>query len=441
MNQNNDTQWTTGRIDRAAVRLFLLCFLSYTFCYIGRHNFSACLPAMIADGTLTKPFGGYITTAYMIVYGSGQLVSGILGTKIRPQTMIGCGLLGAGVMNVVMGLCRDPVPMLLVWSLNGLFQSMLWAPIIRVFTDQLPEERRYRAGVDIAVTCPAGTVLAYLIPALFLKIADWRVVFFVSGGCVLLACGIWVVGNFSLKEYLALMDERCRQARAALAADAGSDKSPAGQTTLFSVILPSGLLLVMLCLICNGSLRDAVSSWAPTFFSEQFGMAPEKSAVLSVVIPVVSVSGAYVATWLDRRFLHNELFTSGAMFLTAAVCILGIRLFSERSPLLCAVCLAVSISSMWGANTMFLTMLPYHFAGLGLSASVTGLLNCCIYFASAASTSLYGLASERAGWTALTLIWLAVSLAGIVFCVVFGFIWARKAKLLDENRLMKPTRD
>lgn len=427
------TEWTDKRVDRAALRLFLLCFLAYAFSYIGRHNFSACLPAMIADGTLTKPVGGYITTAYMIVYGAGQLVSGLAAARITPQKMIGCGLLGAGLANIGMSLCTSPLPMALVWSVNGLFQSMLWAPVIRAFTDQLPERARYKAGVNIAVTCPVGTICAYLIPALFLKIADWRVVFVVSGLCVLAAFAVWTFGNVSLKSYLAMMDKECRAVRAADVRDEASSRK---RVSLPAVILPSGLLLVMLCLLCNGSLRDAVSSWAPTFFTEQFGMKPENAAILSVIIPAVSVSGAYVATWLDRKWLHNELYTSGVMFLTAAVCMVGIRVFGSSSPVLCAICLAVSISSMWGANTMFLTMLPYHFSGLGLSASVTGFLNCFIYFASAASTSLYGIASERAGWTALTLIWLCVSLAGILFCGVFGVVWGRKAKLLDENRLM-----
>lgn len=427
----SSSTWTDREVDRAALRLFLLCFLAYAFCYIGRHNFSACLPAMIADGTLTKPVGGYITTAYMIVYGTGQLLSGIIGTRVSPQRMISCGLLGAGLANVCMSLCTRPLVMGLVWSVNGLFQSMLWAPVIRAFTDQMPERARYKAGVNIAVTCPVGTILAYLIPALFLRIADWRTVFVVSGLCVLAAFAVWVLGNCSLKSYLAMMDASCRASRAA------SDKQGrSGQTSLLAVLLPSGLLPILLCLLCNGSLRDAVSSWAPTFFTEQFGMKPEGAAILSVVIPTVSVSGAYVATWLDKHFLHNEVFTGGVMFLTSAVCIIGIRLFGSTSPVLCAVCLAVSISSMWGANTMFLTMLPYHFSGLGLSASVTGFLNCFIYFSSAASTSLYGLASEKAGWSALTLIWLGISAAGILFCAVFGVMWKRKARLLDEGRLL-----
>lgn len=435
-----DSQWTRKRINRNAAEVFLLCFMAYACSYIGRQNFSACLPAMISDGTLTKVFGGYISTAYMSVYASGQLLNGIIGSRVRPQLLIGCGLCGAGLMNVCMGLCKVPILLLIIWSLNGFFHSMLWAPIIRVFTDHLPEEKRYAAGVNIATSIPVGTVCAYLLPALMLKIANWRVVFFTCGGVLLLAFGIWTVCNLALKGYLDRMDEQCRLTRAAMQ-DAGAATAPTDRRatpvrpSLLRVILSSGLLLVLLCLFCNGALKDAVTAWVPTFLSEQFRLDESRSALISVIIPIVSVSGAYVATWLNKRFLHNELYTGGAMFLLSSICVLGIQLTRNTSAFLCAVFLAVIISAMWGANTMFLTILPYHFAAIGMSASVTGFLNCCAYFASAVLTTVYGIAAEAGGWGLIILIWLGVSVLGVLVCSFGGRIWKKKAAQLDKGAL------
>ncbi len=433
-----NTTWTEKKINRCAGELFLLCFLAYAFSYIGRQNFSACLPAMISDGTLTKAFGGYITTAYMVVYGSGQLLNGIGGSRIRPQYLIGCGLCGAGLMNLCMSFCSLPWLMLVIWSLNGLFHSMLWAPMMRVFTDHLPESKRYAAGVNIAASIPVGTVCAYLIPALFLRVSDWHTVFAVCGGLLLLAFAVWTCGNLRLRAYIASMEAQCRVSRQAVTdhhASTENRHATGTRPSLISVILASGLLLVLLCLLCNGALKDAMNAWIPTFLSERFGLDESTSALVSVIIPIVTVSGAYVSTWINKKYIHNELYTGGVMFVLSAVCILVIRIAGDRSALLCAFCLAVSISSMWGANTMFLTMLPYHFAGLGLTSSVTGFLNCCAYFASAAFSSLYGLAAEWAGWSVLILIWLAISFLGILVCLVGGRIWRKKSQQLDQGTL------
>lgn len=423
---------------RAATSVFWLCFLVYSFSYIGRQNFSACLPAMIRDGTITKLWGGSISTAYLIAYASGQLINGIIGSRIRPLYMITVGLCGAGLCNIGMGLCDLPILFLLLWLCNGLFQSMLWSPIVRVFTDYLNEGQRYRAGVNIAPAIPVGTVLAYLLPALLLERIGWRGVFFTSGGLLLLACAVWVLGNHSLRARLAVMAERVRAARPTphtetIPADtaAPAPKRP----SLPAVLLASGLIPVLFCLACNGALKDAVNSWAPTFFQERFGISEANAALVSVIIPVVSVSGAYVSTWINKRFLHNELYSSGVMFLIALLSVGGIYLTRERGAVLCACFLAVSISSMWGASTMFLTMLPYHFAGLGLSSAVSGFLNAGAYAASAICTSLYGLAAEHAGWDTLIFIWLGIGLLGALACLMVGRLWGKKAGQLDEGTL------
>ena len=121
-------EWSARRIGLCATQLFLYCFLAYTCSYLGRKNFSACIPAMIEEGFLTKTFGGTVNSAYMLIYGAGQILNGIVGTKIKPRFMIGTGLCGAGLCNLAMGFVPSAQIMPLIWAMNGLFHSMLWAP-------------------------------------------------------------------------------------------------------------------------------------------------------------------------------------------------------------------------------------------------------------------------------------------------------------------------
>jgi len=97
--------------------------------------------------------------------------------------------------------------------------------------------------------------------------------------------------------------------------------------------------------------------------------------------------------------------------------------------------MAIAISCMWGANLMFLTTIPYHFATLDMSAAVTVMLNSMIYIATALSTFLYGILSERFDWTVMILVWLGIGVFGALSCLVFARYWGKKAKLLDEGRI------
>jgi len=429
-------------VNRSATRLFLLCFLSYACSYIGRKNFSACLPAMISEGFLTKSFGGYITTAYMIVYGAGQLFSGIIGSRVKPKYMIGTGLLGAGLCNIFMGLVPYATVLPVIWAANGLFHSMLWAPILRVFTDLLPEERRSSAGTNISASCSIGAVLAFLIPAILLKFSHWRTVFSVSGALLLVMFLIWVIGNRTLDKYIQMMEQAClTERRTACDSSVTLNHVEKLKTKHFLpvVIITSGLWLSLFSLICNGALRDAVESWAPTFLSEQFHLGSSMAALISVIIPIVSVTGTYISNWLFERHIHNEVYTAGVMFVAATLCVAGIYLTKENSVILCALFMAASVTAMWGANHMFLTVVPYHFAPLGLSAAVTGFLNSVIYFATAICSGIYGVLAENFGWDKLVLIWLGIGIAGIVFSILGGKLWGISKKSLRGDRRNEAT--
>jgi MFS family permease len=97
--------------------------------------------------------------------------------------------------------------------------------------------------------------------------------------------------------------------------------------------------------------------------------------------------------------------------------------------------MSVSVSAMWGANHMFLTVVPYHFAPLGLSAAVTGMLNSIIYFATAFCSGLYGLLADRLGWIPLMGIWFGIGTVGILVCLLGSGLWGRKRTELDEGRI------
>ncbi len=433
-------EWTPERVGRCASRLFLYCFLAYVCSYLGRKNYSVCLPAMIDEGLLTKAFGGTVNSAYMLIYGAGQMLNGIIGTKIKPRYMIGTGLCGASLCNLAMGFVPSAAVMPVIWAFNGLFHSMLWAPIIRTFTDLLPAGRREIAGTNIAASCSIGAVLAFLIPGFVLRFAGWRVVFFVSGGILFAAFLVWIIGNKALSGYIRMMEEAIRIEREALRERAQATASPARKKhavkrSLPAIMIASGLWVVIFGLLCNGALRDAVESWAPTFLADQFNLDSSMAAIVSVIIPIISITGTYFSNWLFLKKLKNELTTSCVMFAIAAVCVGGLFLCREVNAVLCSVFMAIAVAAMWGANHMFLTVVPYHFAPLGLTSAITGILNSIIYFATALCSALYGLLADKLGWNTLILIWFGLGLAGALFSFFGSWLWGRKRVELDEGRI------
>ena len=72
-----------------------------------------------------------------------------------------------------------------LWAANGLFQAMVWPPIVRLFAECMPFEQQDSACVSINSTTPAGTLGAYALSAAALALAGWRMAFWTCGALML----------------------------------------------------------------------------------------------------------------------------------------------------------------------------------------------------------------------------------------------------------------
>lgn len=399
-------------IRKKAKTLFYLCFLVYTTSYITRLNLSTSMNDMINAGCFDKEFGGAVATGFLVCYGIGQLLNGFLGDRISPRVMLSVGIIMSGVMNILMGLFTSAGMLMTVWCLNGFFCSMLWAPVVRCFSEFMPKDVRSRAGVMISVTIPLGGVLAYLTGSIMLKVADYRALFVLSG-CIGIAAGIiWLAGTGRLSSYFTEVRTLTIAERTAMSKKNGTSVS------FLKLIFTTGLIFAVFCILFNGVLKDGITVWIPTFLSERFEVSSSFAALISLILPIVNLLGAFAANYLNNRFFKNEYKTVATMFSVSALSVLLLYLAGSVSPVLSALLIALCTSSMLGANTMLLTFIPLRYSALGCSSSVTGFLDACSYLASAVASVSFGVISSSGGWDLTIASWGAVAILGLAFAVI-----------------------
>ena len=121
--------------------LAFFCCLAYFTSYITRINYTAVRIAIADELVLTHPEWvielGIAISAASITYGIGQFVSGILGDRLSPIAMVGAGLGGAVLCNLLMPLLYPSTYwMALVWGINGFFQALIRPPARQDHFDQ-----------------------------------------------------------------------------------------------------------------------------------------------------------------------------------------------------------------------------------------------------------------------------------------------------------------
>ncbi|MBE6687669.1 MAG: MFS transporter [Ruminococcaceae bacterium] len=406
------------RMNRNASALIVLCWSVYMVCYIGRKNFQACMPAMIENGYSESVLGAALT-GYLICYAIGQFVNGLVGDKVSPKYMLFTGLIGAGIANLAMGLNTVNALFAVFWCFNGFFNSMLWSPLLRAYAIWLNDDRRRGASVWISATIPVGAIVSTVITSLTLKWSgnNWRLVFFICSGILITMAFIWLFGITAIKKYINWMT--------------GNNNKPVDNTSeiesepvqkkysLWQIIWGGGVLCVVFGIMFNGIIKDAVDAWTSTYIYDFFGVSASDAALITTVLPIVNLSGAFVANFINRRITGNEITTCGVLFAVSTVTVGLLLLIGKYNVILAVLLIAITTACMLGVNTMFLTFIPLGFASTGRTSSLTGFFNSCSYAAAAVAAYLIGLMQEYdVSWNIIIMTWLAVAAMGTLLCFV-----------------------
>ena len=168
---------------RRQVNLLVTLFVAYTAAYISRTNLSPALDAIQTHFRLTAAQVGLLPTLFAVPYALGQIVNGTLADHFRPRNFIFIGLAGSALMNVLFSFANSYALLLILWCLNGCFQSMIWTPIVRIMATEYQESVRPRAMFAVSITLIAGYLIAWLISGLLTSSGGWRWCAFWPNGC------------------------------------------------------------------------------------------------------------------------------------------------------------------------------------------------------------------------------------------------------------------
>lgn len=401
-----------------ARRLTLLCAAVYFCSYLTRLDYGAVMVEMVRAEGFSRVDASAALTGLFITYGFGQLISGYLGDRVKPQLLIFFGLIACGLMNLLIPFCPSPAWMTVVWSVNGLAQAMMWPPLVRIMSQHMTESEYKVATVHVSWGSSLGTIVIYLMIPLLLKVSSWRGVFYCAAAVGMGMAAFWMARYGRVERTLPLQEQA---APAEEPGDAG--KSGGGLRALMPL-----LAIMMGVIICQGTLRDGITTWMPTYLADTYHMESGKSILTGVLLPLFGMVCYQIVLWMNRKLVKNELQCAAIIFGVGLVSLLALRLLHAHSFALSVLILAFAVASMHGVNLIMTSMTPKYLAGSGKISMISGLLNACTYIGSA--LSMYGVAliADRFGWTVTESLWCAVALIGTLCAAACVPKWGKLRK-------------
>lgn len=394
--------------------IFIACFAVYTASYIGRINFSSALPAIIGEGFFTKSEAGIIGSAFFIIYGAFQIINGILGDKLSPFKMITAGTFLSAVANALMTFCTTNFQMTMVWGFNGFALSLLWVAIIKILANIINDDMRGKACLNISATLPAGTILAYLLSSLSIRFFNWKFVFYIPAIILFLVCIFFTISAFIIKPHIT--------ERKINTPDVSQKRN--SKAGIFPLLLMAGIFILLPADAIHGAVKEGITTWVPTMITEVYETAPAFSVFLSILLPVINISGAYITTPIYNKVFKKDELKTGAAILLFALIPLSLLIFMEKfSVITSVILLAITTTCFYSYNYMIITLVPMHFSYCGKTSTITGIMNATAYVGCAVASYGFGVISDKIGWNGSVFVWIGLVISTLLVTLYASAKW------------------
>lgn len=402
-------------------KLFTISWIVYFVSYIGRLNYAASMLEIGKSEGYTTIQLGAVVTALFISYGIGQLISGLIGDYYSARILVGIGLIGCALCNILMFLSTTYWHLIVIWALNGFALSLIWPPIIKLFSKYMPKDYLHKCCFNIQTSVALGTFITYILCSSLLAIWNWRIVFIVAAVLLVGVAFWWNTTIRKIEIYVAEYD----RLEVKIEEENKVKKDIQENTNFLKLSMTSGLMIILIAVLIMGFLKDGIMTWVPQYITDTFKTDSYFSVFLTAFLPLVNLSGIYIIKYINSKNQNDDLKTTTLFYGVSMISLMLLVWIGKSNMYVAVVLFAIVTSCMLGINTILVSILPTYFIKYNKTSFVAGLTNCVTYLGSALCGYGLGALVEGYGWNITSIVLIAVCILGIVASLIARPMWQK----------------
>jgi len=280
--------------------VILSVVFGYGFFYIVRLTLSVAKKPMVDAGILDVTEIGIMGSVMFYVYAFGKLTNGFLSDRANIKRFMSTGLLVSAIVNLIIGFNTYFFFFVLLWGINGWFQSMGSPPSVVSIT-QWYSRKEYGSYYGVwAASHNIGEGLTFVITSTVVSMFGWQMGFIGPGlFCILVAVILFLT-----------LQDRPQTYGLPHVADYKQDYS-AGKPSKKSIgksqleVLTSPLVWrIGAAAAFLYTTRYAIHSWGPFYFQTK-GYSIEEAGWLMGLNTMLGLAGA-----ISSGFISDRIFAS-----------------------------------------------------------------------------------------------------------------------------------
>lgn len=317
------------------VLVWLLLIFAWAANFVIRIGFSALLPSIMSELSLSYTRAGLLASAFFYAYVIMQIPSGLLGDRYGRRRILLLGLLGGALSAGLTGLAGSFAALFTARALTGAFQGSLFSNDRAIIATVTPPDR-IGLGQGVSFAGPGlGLTAGLVIGGLLVEVLPWRTVMMLFG-----------LGPIAA----ALLIARFVPSPAPSPA-----QEPLGRR-LGGLFANGPLWLLALASLCAIANQFILATWAPLFFQEagvtDVGRAGIYAALQGIAASLGMIVGGFTHDRLARRgFQSKTVIVAGLAALALSMLAMAAVIAQRSVPALAMLVFLAAFFcwSIWGA--------------------------------------------------------------------------------------------
>lgn len=417
----------TPKLRRYQARTFILTWMSYAGFYLTRKPFAAVKSALQTHLGMSTQLMGYIDFAYLVVYAAGQFINGNIGDRVGARRLLSFGMFGSAIMALLFGINSLGAAMLIIWALNGYFQSTGWPGNVKAMAPWFGEKGRGTV-MGFWATCYmvggiAGTALAGYLVVNY----TWRVALITPAVLVSIIGALILIFLVNHPRKVGLRSPAEAPLKEGEEEGEEEDAAREGDKVTFkeAFALP-GIKNLGGAYFFLKLIRYTLLFWLPFYYAKELGYADDQAAYLSTSFEVGGIAGTILIGWASDRWAPGRrVLFAAPMVLSIGVAMIFFQQVSGWGAFWAAGSMALVGFMLFGPDSLLSGAAAQDIGGSRAAGSAAGVINGLGSIGGAISSPLAAYVSEAYGWSA---VFYMLTAGTICATAVLAPVWLRQWK-------------
>ncbi|MGR5149277.1 MFS transporter [Photobacterium alginatilyticum] len=311
----------------------------YAVFYVVRMSLGVVKKPMLDAEIVTKAELGIMGSAFFFTYAIGKFSNGCLSDYANIGRFMSFSLFLSGLTAVAMGMNSAAFFFVLIWGLNGWFQSVGSAPsCVSLFQWFSPKQRGSRYSLW-GGSRNIGEGITWILTASMVSYFGWRAGFIGAGIAAVIAslCMFFILRDrpqtYGLPDSATAFGEEPEIKKA-------NDPKETRRAQLFILKQPAVWLIALACAAMYTS-RYAMSSWAVLYLQESKGYSLIDAGFAMSAYPIAGLAGAILSGIISDKIFNSNRHIPTLLYGIANIAGMCLLFFGPQSRMMDAVALSL----------------------------------------------------------------------------------------------------